>query len=84
MTAILPVSVESEIFYPSAKLLIPDELAQGLQREIAATQQERQRAEQAQLQIEQLKPRLRSAPKQQRFPSGIGYRSALILILLNR
>lgn len=56
------------------KLLIPGELAQALQKEIAARQQaeeraeeerqraeeERQRAEQAALQVEQLKQRLRS------------------------
>lgn len=49
------------------KLLIPDELAQVLRQEVLARQQaealaekERQRAEQAELQIEQLKARLRS------------------------
>ncbi|MDZ7954208.1 Uma2 family endonuclease [Nostoc sp. DedQUE09] len=49
------------------KLLIPDELAEALRQEVLAKQQaeelaeqERQRAEQAELQIEQLKARLRS------------------------
>ncbi|MEH2039543.1 Uma2 family endonuclease [Nostoc sp.] len=49
------------------KLLIPGELAQALRQEVLARQQaeelvkqERQRAEQAELQIEQLKARLRS------------------------
>jgi len=49
------------------KLLIPDELAEALRQEVLARQQaeevaeqERQRAEQAELQIEQLKARLRS------------------------
>ncbi|MEH2351757.1 Uma2 family endonuclease [Nostoc sp.] len=57
-------------FYPEdtgEKLLIPGELAQALSQEVLARQQaeelveqERQRAEQAELQIEQLKARLRS------------------------
>ncbi|HLP87564.1 MAG TPA: Uma2 family endonuclease [Nostocaceae cyanobacterium] len=49
------------------KLLIPDELAQALREEVLAKQeaqkqaeQERQRAEQAELQIQQLKARLKS------------------------
>ncbi|MEH1846833.1 MAG: hypothetical protein V7L25_18010 [Nostoc sp.] len=48
-------------------MCIPDELVQVLQQEVLARQQaqalaeqERQRAEQAELQIEQLKARLRS------------------------
>lgn len=42
------------------KLLIPDELAQALQQEFLARQQAEERAEQAELQVEQLKARLRS------------------------
>ncbi len=41
------------------KLLIPDELVEALRQEVAARQQAEERAEQAQLQIEQLKARLR-------------------------